>query len=265
MNDVVKIFKKGHKIHIKESQKGTFTKWCGGNVTDECIQRGKNSSNPKIRKKATFADNARHFKHKKGGIIKASDGTKTNFFQKAGNWISNNKDLFGSIANAGLGIVSSIKQNKAIDAQIEANEKQAEVNKQQAFMNNYKEALGMQSNRSDIVNRNRAWQIANSQNYSDDELQNKNLQLQQSKVGVLDSLGGLSTDILNAFSSNKKSSSNNPPSDSYFGNYVKTQFKNPGTFNSDGSFNTSLGTYKFENGKYQKVNTSPLSNLKFNI
>lgn len=67
-------FKKGAKIHIKEKNKGSFTKWCGGNVTNECIQRGKNSSNPKIRKKATFADNARHFKHKDGGILKGQGG-----------------------------------------------------------------------------------------------------------------------------------------------------------------------------------------------
>ena len=67
MNNVVKKFKKGSKIHIKESQKGSFTRWCGGNVTSECIQRGKNSSNPKIRKKATFAANARKWKHEKGG------------------------------------------------------------------------------------------------------------------------------------------------------------------------------------------------------
>ena len=126
-------------------------------------------------------------------------------------------------------------------------------------MNNYKEALGMQSDRSDIVNRNKAWQIANSQNYSDNELQNKNLQLQQSKVGILDSLGGLSTDILNAF--NKKSSSNNPSSDSYFGNYVKTQFKNPGTFNSDGSMNLGrgLGTYSYSNG----YTTTPYQSTMF--
>ena len=69
MNNVVEKFKRGSKIHIKESQKGSFTRWCGGNVTSECIQRGKNSSNPKIRKKATFADNARHFKHRLGGNI----------------------------------------------------------------------------------------------------------------------------------------------------------------------------------------------------
>ena len=67
MDEYIKKFKKGSGIHIKEKNKGTFTKWCGGNVTEECIRRGKNSPNPKIRKKATFADNARHFKHRLGG------------------------------------------------------------------------------------------------------------------------------------------------------------------------------------------------------
>lgn len=43
-------FKKGSKIHIKDSQKGSFTKYCNGKVTEECIQKGKNSSDPKIRK-----------------------------------------------------------------------------------------------------------------------------------------------------------------------------------------------------------------------
>lgn len=78
MNNVVEKFKKGSKIHIKESQKGSFTKWCGGNVTSECIQRGKNSNDPKIRKKATFAANARKWKHKKGGeiITKAQQGSQ---------------------------------------------------------------------------------------------------------------------------------------------------------------------------------------------
>lgn len=60
---VIEMFKKGRKIHIKKKNRGSFTRWCGGNVTEECIRRGKNSSNPAIRKKATFADNARHFKH----------------------------------------------------------------------------------------------------------------------------------------------------------------------------------------------------------
>lgn len=57
----LRMFKKGGKspIHIKESQKGSFTRYCNGKVTNECIQRGKNSPDPKIRKKATFAANSR--------------------------------------------------------------------------------------------------------------------------------------------------------------------------------------------------------------
>jgi len=65
--NILEFLKNGSGIHIKEKNKGSFTRWCGGNVTEECIRRGKASSNPKIRKKATFADNARHFKHKNGG------------------------------------------------------------------------------------------------------------------------------------------------------------------------------------------------------
>lgn len=61
--DAIERFKKGHKIKIKKKNVGSFTKYCGGNVTEECIRRGKNSSSSKIRKKATFADNARHWKH----------------------------------------------------------------------------------------------------------------------------------------------------------------------------------------------------------
>lgn len=56
-------------IHIKEKTKGSFTKYCGGNVTDACIQKGKNSPNPAIRKKATFAANARKWKHQQGGSL----------------------------------------------------------------------------------------------------------------------------------------------------------------------------------------------------
>lgn len=69
-------FKKGSKIHIKDSQKGSFTKYCNGKVTEECIQKGKNSPDPKIRKKATFAANARKWNHKDGGkILKGQLGT----------------------------------------------------------------------------------------------------------------------------------------------------------------------------------------------
>lgn len=62
-DDVIERFKKGNKIKIKKKNVGSFTKYCGGNVTEECIRKGKNSPDPKIRKKATFASNARSWKH----------------------------------------------------------------------------------------------------------------------------------------------------------------------------------------------------------
>lgn len=71
--DAIDLFKKGNKIHIKKANRGKFTEYCGGKVTQECINRGKNSSNPKIRKRATFADNARKWKHQNGGVITQED------------------------------------------------------------------------------------------------------------------------------------------------------------------------------------------------
>lgn len=62
-NEDIAFNKKGNKIHIKESNKGKFTDYCGGKVTSECIQKGKNSSDPKIRKRATFAANTRTWNH----------------------------------------------------------------------------------------------------------------------------------------------------------------------------------------------------------
>lgn len=75
---LVNFLKSGAKIHIKEKNKGSFTKYCGGEVTNECIQRGKNSSDPAIRKKAVFAQNARAWKHQEGGTIKSLLKTYSN-------------------------------------------------------------------------------------------------------------------------------------------------------------------------------------------
>ncbi len=68
--DQIPILKKGG-IHIKKKNIGSFTRYCGGNVTQECIERGKNSPSAAIRKKSVFADNARRWKHENGGILKA--------------------------------------------------------------------------------------------------------------------------------------------------------------------------------------------------
>ena len=56
--------KKGSKIYIKKENRGKFTDYCGGKVTNECIRRAKASGNPKLVKRATFAANARKW-HKK--------------------------------------------------------------------------------------------------------------------------------------------------------------------------------------------------------
>lgn len=76
--NILEFLKNGSGIHIKEENKGKFTSYCGGKVTNECIQKGKNSSNPAIRKRATFAANARKWKHEDGGelIKKAQLGTQ---------------------------------------------------------------------------------------------------------------------------------------------------------------------------------------------
>ncbi|MBO4784148.1 MAG: hypothetical protein J5521_05330 [Lachnospiraceae bacterium] len=68
LKNIILSFKKGGSgIHIKKANRGKFTEYCGGKVTSECIARGKASSNPAIRKRATFAANARKWKHENGG------------------------------------------------------------------------------------------------------------------------------------------------------------------------------------------------------
>jgi hypothetical protein len=92
--NILEFLKNGSGIHIKEKNKGSFTRWCGGNVTEECIRRGKNSPNPKIRKKATFADNARHFKHRSGGKID---------FYNLGGWFKNTFNNVSSFLGSDTG------------------------------------------------------------------------------------------------------------------------------------------------------------------
>lgn len=63
--------KKGKGIHIKKENKGKFTKYCKGKVTQKCIDKAKRSGNSKLVKRAVFAENARSWskKHFQGGII----------------------------------------------------------------------------------------------------------------------------------------------------------------------------------------------------
>lgn len=59
--------KKG--IHIKKQNEGKFTEYCGGKVTQNCINRAKASGDSKLVKRAIFAENAKHWKHKNGGKL----------------------------------------------------------------------------------------------------------------------------------------------------------------------------------------------------
>ena len=65
----INTFAKGGGIHIKPENRGKFTEYCGGKVTSECIAKGKRSSDPAVRKRATFAANARKWHHADGGPL----------------------------------------------------------------------------------------------------------------------------------------------------------------------------------------------------
>lgn len=64
ISEYVNKYKKGGKIKIKPENRGKFTEYCGGSVTADCIAKGKRSKDPKVRKRATFAENARKWKKK---------------------------------------------------------------------------------------------------------------------------------------------------------------------------------------------------------
>lgn len=65
----INTFSGGGEIYIKPENRGKFTKYCGGKVTSECIAKGKRSSNPAVRKRATFAANVRKWHHAFGGNL----------------------------------------------------------------------------------------------------------------------------------------------------------------------------------------------------
>jgi len=60
-------------IYIKPENRGKFTKYCGGKVTSECIQRGLKSKSAAVRKRANFARNARKWKKGENGLYVGKD------------------------------------------------------------------------------------------------------------------------------------------------------------------------------------------------
>lgn len=87
--DTMNPFAEGGDIHIKKKNRGKFTAYCGGKVTSACIAKGKRSSNPTTRKRATFAANARKW-HEYGGFL---DGLNQLYAEGGG--LSRSKD-YGS-------------------------------------------------------------------------------------------------------------------------------------------------------------------------
>lgn len=174
---MIEFLKKGNKIHIKKNKQGSFTRWCGGEVSDECIKKGKNSSNSAIRKKAIFADNAR--KWQKGTkIVIAEDGINTkNFFSKVGSFINNNPQLVNTALNGISSIISANKQSKAADQYAEAKKQEMKSFTNKTWADKYKEALKNQNDRSDIVNMSRAYNQASGDVAQ--EVQEKEQQVQE--------------------------------------------------------------------------------------
>lgn len=156
MEQLIKI-KSG--IKIKPSHKGLFTAYCHGKVTSACIAKGKKSPNPVIRKRATFADNARHFKHKDGGLIpKALFGMNFgNIIKGVGNFVKNNKEGILDVAKQGI---STIANNNLLSKQQKSAEQAIKLNSKQQYLDNYNNALAQQTDRSPIVNSFNANMIA---------------------------------------------------------------------------------------------------------
>lgn len=103
---------KGGGIHIKPQNRGKFTEYCGGKVTSECIQRGKNSSDPAVRKRAVFAQNARGWKHADGGYMGMNfkdNEAPAGLYQGAYDSISNYPNSFtnGGVFTDGVTVVGN--------------------------------------------------------------------------------------------------------------------------------------------------------------
>lgn len=133
----IKLSKNGSTIKIKKSNKGKFTEYCEGKVTDECISRAKKSKSLKIRKRAIFADNARTWKHQFGGTIE----------------VKGNAETYNKIAGIGSTVLSTvgnaITAGKTQSAMNKANELNRQLDSQQQLLDistANAEALNLQQN-----------------------------------------------------------------------------------------------------------------------
>ena len=119
--NILEFLKNGSGIHIKKKNRGKFTSYCGGKVTDECIRKAKASGNPTLVKRATFAQNSRRWKHEDGGEIKYSDPLRRIIKKHQ----TGGKTTFGqTIVNGALSLIKTSTDNKKIQADIEAQKAQ---------------------------------------------------------------------------------------------------------------------------------------------
>lgn len=109
--------KKVSKSMEKRGTKGSFTKYCGGKVTDECIQRGLNSPDPLTRKRAGLAKAFRSMSKKAEG-------------GDAGYGLDSN-DVGQNLTNYFLNATNSFKEKANMDDAIE------EAMKYEDYMNAY--------------------------------------------------------------------------------------------------------------------------------
>ena len=234
--NILEFLKNGSGIHIKPKNRGSFTRWCGGEVTNECIARGKRSSNSAIRKKATFADNARHFKHKDGGKAfvngvnvldsnpkmykynkkykMAQEGAKLTFWQQAGNWIKDNQDSISTIGNGISNLISAKNRQDEINQFAQAKQKELKAFKYKTWKDKYLSNLQNQTDRSDIVNAHNAFNQTNindalqeKQNEINNQIANLQYLNNQQDTGLGDitsGLLGIATNILQGTAKKKK-------------------------------------------------------------
>lgn len=146
--------KNGSGIHIKKKNRGKFREYCGGEVTDECIRKAKASGNPTLVKRATFADNARHFKHRLGGVLYIfQEGGKTSWWNKAINFMNNS-----GLGEVALNALSTYTQNKQIGTSSDIAKAQVDKDKaskiQQANLAAEQEANDIQQNNVNPENPN---------------------------------------------------------------------------------------------------------------
>lgn len=90
---------------------GTFTEYCGGKVTEECIQRGLKSPDPKVRARARLAKTFRKYHKATGGEV--SDSTVDYLTGMKETFINSLSDA--SLSNLVKDIEEAYRKNQAFD------------------------------------------------------------------------------------------------------------------------------------------------------